>query len=167
MPMPRKYQLPQVGAKYNEWTILEGSTYSEWHCMCSCRECYWIKANNVRSGKSKRCRDCGNSQPRPTARRTHLPHIPNELYNRLRLRASNAIARCTDESHPRYSDWGGRGIRVCFDSVEQFVEYLLTLPGHDDPKLFVDRENNDGNYEVGNLRFVTPSQSRYNQRVRK
>lgn len=167
MSMPRRHQLPKVGDEYNEWTVLEGSTYSKWHCRCSCGNNCWVVAGDVRSGRSKRCRDCGNSRPRLSARRTHLPHIPNQLYNRLRLRAHNAIARCTDLTHPRYDDWGGRGIKVGFATIEQFVEYLLTLPGHDNQKLFLDRENNDGHYEPGNLRFVTPSESKYNQRCRK
>ena len=166
MVMPRKYPPPNVGKKHNEWTVLEGSTYGKWYCQCSCGNCCWVTAGDVRSGRSKRCRDCGNSQPKPTARRKHLPHVPNRLYNRLRLRAFNAMSRCNDSTHPRYEDWGGRGIKVVFVSIEQFVEHLLTLPGHDDPKLFLDRKDNDGNYEAGNLRFVTPSVSKINQRSR-
>src|SRR5690349_13205551 len=137
MVMPRKYPPPQIGDEYNEWIVISTPSTGKLWCLCSCGEVCLTRGYDVTSGKSKRCRKCGDSQPKLSMRRTHLPHIPNRLYNRLRLRAFNAINRCANSNHPRYHDWGGRGIKVLFESVEQFVEYLITLPGHDDPKLFL------------------------------
>lgn len=85
----------------------------------------------------------------------------------LMLKVGSAIRRCTDPKHKQYADYGGRGIKVYAPWIASpcsFAEYLLTLSGHDDNSLYLDREDNDGNYEPGNLRFVTPSVSRNNQR---
>lgn len=166
MPAHRKNPIPSIGDVHNGWMVIDSPVKGKIPCECICGGYALVKEYDLLSGKSKRCRNCGNKQPKVSLRRTHLPHVCNDLYNRLRLRAFNAVARCTDESHPRYRDWGGRGIKVKFDNLQQFVEYLLTLPGHDNPKLFLDREDNDGHYEAGNLRFVTPSESKYNQRYR-
>ncbi len=50
------------------------------------------------------------------------------------------------------------------DDRRLFVEYLMTLEGWDDETLWLDRTNNEGNYEPGNLRWVTSSVSRINSR---
>lgn len=49
--------------------------------------------------------------------------------------------------------------------IRLFVEHLVTLPGYDNPELVIDRINNNGNYEPGNLRFATWSESNYNRRL--
>lgn len=85
-------------------------------------------------------------------------------------RVLNAIARCCNERHPLYTYYGGRGISICDAWLEepwQFEQYLLSLEGHDMPGLWLDRIDNDGDYEPGNLRFVTPSQSASNRKRHK
>jgi hypothetical protein len=51
----------------------------------------------------------------------------------------------------------------CADQVA-FVAYLMTLDGWDNDGLVIDRIDNDGHYEPGNLRFVTRSVSQRNKR---
>lgn len=90
----------------------------------------------------------------------------NRHTRKLRKAVENVLARCTNEEHPHYHSYGGRGIEVRFDSPIEFVEHLLTLEGCDDPSLVLDRIDNDGHYEPGNLRFATYSQSSANTRRR-
>ena len=93
---------------------------------------------------------------------------PNSKYTlRIRQAVQGAIYRCTRPSHKNYDDYGDRGIQVLdtwviFPSL--FMAYLVTLPGHDDPALLLDRINNNGHYEPGNLRFVTHVESLSNRR---
>jgi len=66
-----------------------------------------------------------------------------------------------------YSSYGGRGIDVSEKWVNDrssFLEYVQTLPGWDNPDLQLDRIDNDGNYEPGNIRFVTCSVNASNKR---
>lgn len=78
-----------------------------------------------------------------------------------------AVARCTNSKHPQWERYGGRGIQICSEWLANqvaFVEYLISLPGSDNPKLVLDRINNDGNYEPYSLRWITHKESMNNIR---
>lgn len=69
--------------------------------------------------------------------------------------------RCTNPEHPAYKHYGGRGIKFLFTSFEQFFKELGPRPSN---KHSVDRENNDGNYESGNVHWATKSEQNSNRR---
>lgn len=69
-----------------------------------------------------------------------------------------------------YKDYGGRGIKLYepwINDAKSFIKYCMTLPGWDNPNLKLDRINNEGNYEPGNLRFTTNYISILNRRRHK
>jgi AP2 domain len=82
------------------------------------------------------------------------------------ITACNAFARCYKPNHKYYSLYGGRGIRVEFDSIVEFADYLQELPGYE-PGKSLDRVDNDGNYEPGNLRWATKYEQEANKGIRK
>ena len=150
------------GAIYSSWTVL-GRTSDRCRvrfiCQCSCGIVEDVLAQNLTNGRSRQCRSCANHK------RTHLMDMPRDLYARLYHQARGAIRRCTDTTN---LDYCGRGIVVYSEwlaSIKVFVEYLITLPGCNDNSLVLNRINNDGNYEPGNIRFATWSESNYNRRL--
>src|SRR5712672_246145 len=91
----------------------------------------------------------------------------NNTYQKLRRRVFNAIRRCTDPTSPQWNFYGGRGIKIhqaWLDNPWLFIVHLTTIVGYDNPELWLDRINNSGNYEPGNLQFVTPHESALNRR---
>jgi hypothetical protein len=75
---------------------------------------------------------------------------------------AGAKARCNNRKHPKYKDYGGRGIKFLFKSFEQWFSEVGPKPS---PKHSLDRyPNNDGNYEPGNVRWATQSEQRNNCR---
>lgn len=162
---------------YGSWLVIDGpvrgpNDRTMWLCMCVCGKETLVYEYNLKSGKSTGCRACSNLGKKGYERATsefskRFAHIAPKVRTKLRQAAWSAISRCTNQEYPRYRDYGGRGIKVTFTDKVEFFEYLLTLQGHDNFNLVLDRIDNDGNYEVGNLRFVTRSESQRNQRKRR
>jgi hypothetical protein len=59
-----------------------------------------------------------------------------------------------------YRYYGGRGIKFLFTSFEQFLAELGPRPSG----MSLDRIENDGNYEPGNVRWATRSEQVQNRR---
>ena len=60
--------------------------------------------------------------------------------------------RCTRVDNPRYDRYGGRGIEFRFRSFEEFFNHIGSRPSEEHQ---LDRIENDGHYEIGNVRWVT------------
>lgn len=131
---------------------------------CECGATKIMRKAELRGADSWRCRTCGD-----LARRSISSSVPSEHYVRLANKVKHAIRRCTDETHPHWSYYGGRGIRVhpgWIADPAAFVEYLWQLPGSSDQSLELDRKDNDEGYVPGNLKFSTHSESMKNRRER-
>lgn len=72
--------------------------------------------------------------------------------------------RCNSSDHPTFKNYGGRGIRNRFGSSAGFVEYVISTLQVDPRGLQIDRINNNGHYEKGNIRFVTCKENLNNRR---
>jgi hypothetical protein len=74
----------------------------------------------------------------------------------------HARQRCNNPKDTKYPDYGGRGIEFRFTSFDQFFAELGPRPDG----MTLDRINNDGHYEPGNVRWATGSQQIRNRRAR-
>lgn len=78
------------------------------------------------------------------------------------------IDRCENERCPSFPDYGGRGISVCEEWHDPFAfyTYVSKLPHYGEPGYSLDRIDNDGNYESGNVQWASPSEQAHNRRER-
>ena len=76
------------------------------------------------------------------------------------------MRRCYNKNRPEYKDYGGRGIRMCEawkDSIT-FLTYCDAVLGPKPDGYTLDRIDNDGNYEPGNIRWASKSEQSKNRR---
>lgn len=72
-------------------------------------------------------------------------------------------ARCHNLNHPRYTEWGGRGIVVCEEWRYDFVAFYRYLGPKPSPLHSVDRIDNEKSYEPGNVRWATKQEQAANR----
>lgn len=71
------------------------------------------------------------------------------------------VARCTKPTHAWYSHYGGRGIKVCDSWRKSFSAFYEDMGSKPDGTS-LDRIDNDGNYEPGNVEWRTAKQQNNN-----
>lgn len=71
--------------------------------------------------------------------------------------------RCLNLRHRKYPRYGGRGISICPAWLHSFRQFLDDLGPCPDKALSLDRIDNDGNYEAGNVRWATSAQQHSSQ----
>lgn len=152
------YNPEMVGARYGWVEVL--SPEKRWnaamnHCyvLTRCNGCgaeRWQNFNNLLSGKSKGCQSC-------TQRRA----APKWLYKRFMA----AKQRCTNPRDRNYPNYGGRGIQFLFPSVNEACLYMIEACGLQSRDMELDRIDNDGNYEPGNLRWASREKNLGNRRL--
>lgn len=117
------------------------------HCT-GCGAERWINWSSLTRGKSKGCQSC--SKPR---------RIPFWLDRRLNM----AKQRCTNTKSPQWEDYGGRGIQFRFPSALEAGLWVIANIGLEENKE-LDRVDNNGHYEPGNLKRSTRREQVGNRR---
>lgn len=64
--------------------------------------------------------------------------------------------RCNNVNNKAYKYYGGRGISVCDEWNKSFEEFYKHIGDPPSKKHQIDRIDNNGNYEAGNVRWVLP-----------
>ena len=94
------------------------------------------------------------------SKRAYSKTIKGHIYNIWK----NMNRRCSDSNSKDYKNYGGRGIRLRFKSFSEFYAYVTESLKVDPRGLTIDRIDNDGHYEEGNVRFVTQAVNNRNRR---
>jgi hypothetical protein len=161
-----------VGQKFGRLYVVEKTEEKTkdglvfYKCLCDCGKKKLICHSNLRSGNTKSC-GCLNSE---NAKKRNIRHGGCINYKRTKEYSTwdSMVRRCSNPKHKSYHNYGGRGIKVCQEWIK-FKNFLKCLKDNNMfPKpinMSIDRINNDGNYEPGNIRWATSSQQIRNRRI--
>ena len=130
-------------------------------CKCDCGNEKEMVAANLVSGMAKSC-GCLVSE---SAKERFTKHggRSHPMYHRW----AAMMQRCYDTNDEQYKNYGGRGIKVCDRWRESFWNYAEDVGLPPFPDASIDRVVNDGDYCVGNCRWVSKKEQTLNRRPTK
>jgi hypothetical protein len=166
--------LPEIGTRIGKITVTgyilgvrQGVSNLLVRCDCGRPE-HSVARNNFKARRSTRCDRCAKLAGHEKRYWVFSEAMPDDRHrSRLLNRLSAAISRCHVPGSRGYKYYGLRGISVWPEWREDrlaFLRFVQTLPGWDNPAFDMDRTSNDGNYEPGNIQFVSRSKNMANRR---
>lgn len=160
----------EPGEVFNRLTVIKeiesrrvsGAMMRRVQCRCACGRIVNLYLGGLRAGQTKSCgclrSDILRAKP---SRRTH-----GERRTKLYKLWCDIKQRCFNPKHPAYERYGARGITVYGPWVHDYQAFAAWMNSNLGPRpdgLTLDRANNDGSYEPGNLRWANRSTQCRNQ----
>lgn len=165
-------KLELTGEKHGRLTVIQRANppytkhyASRWECVCDCGRIIVVIGRDLRSGHTKSC-GCLTKErflKHGRSRKNGEPYYLFGIWKKM-------VDRCYNPSARNWKNYGGRGISVYYRwvcSPADFIDYITnTIGDRPTPLHSLDRINNDGSYEPGNLRWATARQQNRNRRIR-
>lgn len=158
-----------VGKVYERLTVVERVENSpngrtRWLCRCECGRFATVAGSHLNCGNIKSC-GCLRGEF-VQKRATNHGFTNHPFYGRW----AAIVQRCCSPTSCNYVRYGARGIKLHPEWRQEpgkFIQYFIDMyPNLDEliaQKYQIDRINNDGNYEPGNVRLVTPADNMNNR----
>ena len=117
------------------------------------------RPHDVKKKIVKNCKSCGQT--------THGQAKPGRVSANY-ARWGRIKDRCSNNSHPKYKDYGARGITMCKEwreSFPAFDAYISSLENYKKEGYSIDRIDNNKGYQPGNVRWADRETQSQNTRV--
>lgn len=118
---------------------------SSWLCKCDCGKQTVVSAPNLKSGATRSC-GCGLQESTIERSTKH-----GGRYIKLYAVWIAMKDRCNNSNNKQFDDYGGRGIRVCKEWLDDFSAFQKwALANGYKEGLTIDRKDNDKGYSPNN-----------------
>jgi len=146
---------------FGRWTVLS-EVGDKWPCRCECGAERAVNKSNLLSGKSKSC-GCQRDTIVAAVGRANKKH---GMDGTPTYRAWVEMRRrCRASNRPDSHLYAGRGIHVHPEWDASFEAFYRDIGERPSSKHSLDRINNSGNYEPGNVRWATGKEQSNNRRT--
>lgn len=166
-----KFDESYIGMKKNFLTVREITRLPNGHrallCECDCGNAKAIEPAQWEQGIVKSC-GCKHDELQKESSTIH-GHSGDRLYKVY----GGMKQRCYNKNSTNYPNYGGRGIRICQEWLEDFMNFYQWAMdnGYDynaeRGECTIDRIDVNGNYEPSNCRWVSEQAQARNKRPRK
>lgn len=134
-----------------------------WLCDCKCgTRGYEVRAGQLQSGRTQ---SCGCLQRERSRQANSLPKSHGMRHSSEYKSWRAMKARCYVLTTPCYGNYGGRGVTVCEEWRNSFEAFYSHVGPKPSAQHSIDRINNSGNYEPGNVRWATRKEQQRNKRT--
>lgn len=133
-----------------------------WRCRCACGTIRYVSGKALRSGMSRSC-GCESARLASARNRTHGATAGPSRAPEYSV-WSGMIQRCINPKNNGFKNYGARGIRVCAEWSGSFAAFIRDMGLRPSGKHRLERSNNNGNYEPGNVIWATAAIQARNKR---
>lgn len=157
-----------AGRVFGHWTVLrEGSRdpwgQVKWLARCVCGVERELPSARLRVGGTTSC-GCRKSAACAIVNVTHGATQRGTARPPEYGTWAKMIERCERPANRAYPNYGGRGIKVYAGWRHDFAAFFEYVGPRPSPAHTLDRIENDGHYEPGNVRWATRTEQNQNRR---
>lgn len=156
-----------TGQKFGRLTVvgreLKGGASKEayWKCKCECGGNTTVSGYSLRRGNTKSC-GCLKKEKASVINVTHGFSSKEALYTKW----ASMKARCYNSKATNYKNYGGRGVTICGEWLNDYVAFRDWAIGNGySIGLTIDRINVNGNYCPDNCRWLSNKGQANNKRT--
>ena len=143
-----------IGKKFGKLTVIKNVGIDKkyntlWLCKCDCGNEKIVARYKLTIGNTKSC-GCLKKQ-----HCSNLHKIHGLSNTKIGYTWRGMKSRCYNPKNENYKNYGGRGIKVCDEWLNDFMNfYNWSINNGYKEDLSIDRINSDGNYEPNNCRWI-------------